>query len=260
MTLASIGVSEPQSLIEFMDSQEKWMCALPEDALWQAAEAVEMARAGRLPAAVKAIAALPDGAGKRFAMQKTTALAAKVNDQESLGGMLVLLSHDDKQAYIEGLQARLLNLLSIGDLERASSLQAELLNGLPAGKEGGLAAAQIAISYVVTGHTDDANAFLRKAAARNPDAASDDVRRLLNMMIAASQGTYPPPQDFFEFSSDAVRLQAHMEMVIFYARIGQTDFSRRIAGDMARLAEKRSFRGEVGVSNAAFSKLLIEAF
>ena len=260
VTLASIGVSEPQSLIELRQSREQWMCSLPDESLLAAGDAVEMARSGDLSAAVDAVIALEDDQAKRFALQKAAVLAAKANDQAQLGRVLVLLSQDDQRGYMEGLQARLLNLLSIGDLERAAALQTELLDGLTQDDAGSLAAAQVAINYVVTGHVEDANAFLRKAAASNPKAGSKDVRQLLNMMVAASQGIYPPPQEFFDFSSDAVRLQAYMQLAIFYDRIGQSDYSRRIAGDMARFAEKRSFRGDVGSSNAVFSKLLIETF
>ena len=51
-----------------------------------------------------------------------------------------------------------------------------------------------------------------------------------------------------------------MELAIFYDRIGQSDYSRRMAADMARFAEKRSFRGDSGSSNTVFGKLLIETF
>lgn len=260
VTLASIGVSEPQSLVELRESRERWLCSRPDEALLAAGDAVEMARSGRLSAAVDAASSLEDAQAKRFALQKTAVLAAKANDQETLGRVLVLLSQDDQRAYMEGLQARLLNLLSIGDLERAASLQTELLEGMTKDQAGGLAAAQVAISYVVAGHIEDANAFLRKAAAKNPQAGSEDVRRLLSMMVSASKGVYPPPQEFFAFSSDAVRLQAYMELAIFYDRIGQSDYSRRMAADMARFAEKRSFRGDSGSSNTVFGKLLIETF
>lgn len=56
-----------------------------------------------------------------------------------------------------------------------------------------------------------------------------------------------------------MRLEAYVQLAVLYDRSGQTGYSRRVAADMARFAQKSSFKVEGSVAMRAFSKVLIEA-
>jgi len=258
VALASAGVSEPQSFVELRETLGRGVCLRPDEDLLAAGEAVEMARSARFTPALEIAAGLSDTEARLFALHKITILAAKANNEAAIGRALTLLSEDDKAAYMDALQVRLLNLLEVGDLERAAALQDALLAHFGSVPGNAMPLAQIAISYVTSGHIEDANAFLRKAGKKIPELASEDVVRLLNLMTSAAKGTYPPPQSFFSFSSDEIRLQAYVHLAIYYESTGQTGYSRRIAGDMARFAQKRTFKVGAAESSRAFSKVLIE--
>lgn len=112
---------------------------------------------------------------------------------------------------------------------------------------------------MTTGHIEDANVFLKRAAGLVKELNSKDIGVLFGLVIKAAQGVYPPPQDFYEFSSDAMRLQAYVQLAILFDRSGQTGYAHRVASDMARFAQKSSFRVDGRDATNAFSKVLIEA-
>lgn len=257
--MAGAGIPDPKVLIELQAEREKSMCLRPEEGYFDAGKAVESAREKRFSVALESVASISEQDAKLFALRNIAILATRANDETATGKALNLLHDTDSTAYMDGLQERLVSLLVTGDLERARALQDSLLSYYIANPGHTMAVAQIAISYATTGHVVDANDFLQRAAEKVPDLRTEDLSRLLNIMVKASKGDYPPPQDFYDFSSDNVRLQAYVQLAVFYDRAGQLGNSARIAGDMARFTQKSSFKVGRAESVAAMSRVLIEA-
>ncbi len=257
--MAGAGVPDPKALLDLRAQLETTMCLKPEEAYVDAGKAVESARAQKFMSAINSAASINEPEAKLFALKNIAVLAARANDEPATGKSLNLLHDTNSAVYMDGLQERLVNLLVTGDLERARSLQDTLLDYYTATPGHTMSIAQIAISYATTGHVLDANDFLQRAAVKVPDLHTDDLTRLLNVMVRAAQGTYPAPQDFYDFSSDNIRLQAYVQLAIFYERAGQDGNSKKIAGDMARFTQKSSFKVSRTESAAAMSRVLIEA-
>lgn len=257
--MAGAGVPDPKSMIDLRSQLETSMCPIPEDAYLDAGRVVESARAQQFSAALAGAVAINEPEAKLFALKNIAILAARANDEPASGQSLNLLHESDNSVYMEGLQERLVALLMAGDLERARSLQDTLLEYYTATPGHTMSIAQIAISYAVTGHVIDANDFLQRAAEKVPDLRTVDLARLLNILVAASKGGYPSPQDFYDFSSDSMRLQAYVQLAIFYERSGQSGNSKSIAADMARFTQKSSYKVGRAESAAAMSRVLIEA-
>lgn len=257
--MAGAGIPDPKVLIELQAEREKSMCLRPEEGYFDAGKAVESAREKRFSVALESVASISEQDAKLFALRNIAILATRANDETATGKALNLLHDTDGTAYMDGLQERLVSLLVTGDLERARALQDALLSYYIGNPGHTMAVAQIAISYATTGHVVDANDFLQRAAEKVPDLRTEDLSKLLNIMVKASNGDYPPPQDFYDFSNDNVRLQAYVQLAVFYERSGQTGNSARIAGDMARFTQKSSFKVGRAESVAAMSRVLIEA-
>lgn len=257
--MAGASIPEPKALSDLQAEREKSMCLRPEEGYFDAGKAVESARDKKFSVAIDSAAAISEQDAKLFALRNIAILATRANDETATGKALNLLHDADSNAYMDGLQERLVNLLVTGDLERARALQDTLLSYYTANPGHTSAVGQIAISYATTGHVVDANDFLQRAAEQVPDLRTEDLARLLNIMVKASKGDYPAPQDFYDFSTDSLRLQAYVQLAIFYERAGQTGNSERIAGDMARFTQKSSFKVGRAESVAAMSRVLIEA-
>lgn len=257
--VAGAGISDPEALVRLRDEMDKVMCRIPDTAYLAAGNAIGAAREKRFTAALDDAAKVQDRSARLLALQHIAALAARSDDEKAIGRSLNSLNDEDKPAYMDALQQRLLTLLSVGDLERAKALQDGLLEFYAGRKNNTMRVAQIAISYATTGHVQDANAFLQRASQKVPGLNAKDMGVLFELVIKASKGEYPPPQDFFAFSSDSMRLEAYVQLAILYDRSGQADYSSRVTSDMARFAQKSSFRVEGGDATRAFSKILIEA-
>lgn len=253
------GLPEPKSLADLRSQSELVMCLRPDDDFVSAGAAISAAREKRFTFALDNAEKVQEPEARLFALRHIAALAARSDDENAIARSLNTLSEQDKPAYMEALQQRLLTLLSTGDLERAKALREGLLEFYAERPDSTMAVAQIAISYATSGRIEDANAFLRRASEKVKGLNTEDMRTLFEVVIKAAKGVYPPPQDFFAFSSDAMRLEAYVQLAVLYDRSGQVGNSRRAAADMARFAQKSSFKVEGQVAMRAFSKLLIEA-
>lgn len=256
--LASVGISDSPALASLHDELGRHMCLRPDQELLLAAESVARARRGHFPGALEQLEAVGDTDARSFALQKIVVLASRSSNEASTATALNLLIEEDEDAYIDGLQARLLDLLMGGDLERAAALRSVLV--AHALKDGGdpFHVVEIAVSYLTTGHAADANAILNDAGSALGKLGKDDLLLLVKVLTGAVNGEYPQPQDFFTFSSDEMRLQAYVQLALFYGRTGQSVYARKIASDMSRFALKRSYRADAKVTARAFSRVLIE--
>lgn len=256
--LASVGVSDSPALSALQADLGRHICLRPDQELLLAAESVSFARQGRFPDALRQLEQVNDRDARSFALQKIAVLASIAGDEKSTATALNILIEEDEDAYMEGLQARLLVLLKRGDLERASALRTVLIEHALKADGDPLQIVQVAISYLTTGHTADANSVLQAATPAVSAIGKDDLSLLVGLLAEAVKGSYPQPQEFFTFSSDAMRLQAYVQLALFYGRSGQTAYTRRIAADMSRFAQKRSYRADVNETAKGFSRVLIE--
>lgn len=252
------GIPEPRALSELRDQAEKYMCLRPDVDYLAAGAAISAAREKRFSAALDDAVKVQDPAARILALTHIAALASRSDDEKAIGRSLNTLNEQDKHAYMDALQQRLLTLLSTGDMERAKSLRDGLLEYYVSQPSSTMAIAQIAISYATTGHIDDANSFLQKASSKVKGLSTKDMGVLFEVIIKAANGEYPPPQDFYAFSSDAMRLEAYVQLAVLFDRSGQAGYSRRVASDMARFAQKSSFKVDSQDATQAFSKVLIE--
>ncbi|WP_439126046.1 MAG: hypothetical protein ACNJA3_29535 (plasmid) [Pseudomonas rhizophila] len=235
------------------------MCLRPDGDFVSAGQAISAAREKRFDSALNEALSLKDPEAKILALRHIASLASRSSDVKAIGRSLSTLNAADKPGYMDALQQRLLTLLATGDIERANFLRDQLLDFYSKRTGSTMELAQIAISYATTGHIEDANAFLKRAAGRVKELNNKDIGVLFGLIIKATQGVYPPPQDFYEFSSDAMRLQAYVQLAILFDRSGQVGYARRVTSDMARFAQKSSFSVDGREATTAFSKVLIEA-
>lgn len=253
------GIAEPKALADLRLQAEKYLCLLPDVDFVAAGTAINAAREQRFDVALDEAVKVQDPEARILALRHIAALAARSDDEKAIGRSLNTLSEQDKPGYMEALQQRLLTLLTIGDMERSKALRDGLLDYYATQPGSTMAVAQIAISYATTGHIEDANLFLQSATGKVKGLNTKDMGVLFELVIKASKGEYPPPQDFFAFSSDAMRLEAYVQLAILYDRSGQAGYSHQVASDMARFAQKSSFKVDNSQATKAFSKILIEA-
>lgn len=253
------GIPTPQLLIDLKTQSETFMCLRPDSDFVSAGQAINAAREKRFDSALDEALSVKDPEAQVLALRHIAALASRSSDVKAIGRSLNTLNSVDQPAYMDALQQRLLTLLATGDIERANTLRDVLLDFYAKRPGSTMELAQIAIGYVTTGHIEDANVFLKRAAGLVKELNSKDIGVLFGLVIKAAQGVYPPPQDFYEFSSDAMRLQAYVQLAILFDRSGQTGYAHRVASDMARFAQKSSFRVDGRDATNAFSKVLIEA-
>lgn len=253
------GIPTPQLLTDLRTQSEAYMCLRPDGDFVSAGQAISAAREKRFDSALNEALSLKDPEAKILALRHIASLASRSSDVKAIGRSLSTLNAADKPGYMDALQQRLLTLLATGDIERANFLRDQLLDFYSKRTGSTMELAQIAISYATTGHIEDANAFLKRAAGRVKELNNKDIGVLFGLIIKATQGVYPPPQDFYEFSSDAMRLQAYVQLAILFDRSGQVGYARRVTSDMARFAQKSSFSVDGREATTAFSKVLIEA-
>lgn len=253
------GIATPQLLADLKTQSEAFMCLRPDSDFVSAGQAINAAREKRFDAALDEALGVEDSEARILALRHIAALASRSSDEKAIGRSLNTLDTSDKPAYMDALQQRLLTLLATGDIERANTLRDALFDFYAKRPGSSMDLAQIAISYATTGHIEDATAFLQRASSKVKELNSKDIGTLFRLVTKAAQGVYPPPQDFYEFSNDATRLQAYVQLAVLYDRSGQVGYVRRVASDMARFAQKSSFRVDGREATTAFSKVLIEA-
>ncbi|MAG65028.1 MAG: hypothetical protein CMK74_04035 [Pseudomonadales bacterium] len=168
--------------------------------------------------------------------------ADQLNDDE-LGQALTTLSNRNDQDYYHALQARLNVLLIIGDLERAKALRQYLLaNADGRGKRFHLMV-EIAAAYALSGLQGDSRVIAADTFRAFPSQNTEDNRRLIDIALKASNGHYPPEQDFYVFSNDSKRLDAYLLVSDLAQRNGRPDFALRALNDGVKLIQKSGYTG-----------------
>ncbi len=252
-------IPEPAGLAQLRSKSDAVMCMKPITDFVDAGAAVSLARQKQYKLALADALKVPDEEARLFALSQIAALASRAEDENATATLLTSLNEQDTAAYMDALQHRLLTLLARGDLERAQALRNELVDFYVQRPGSTMAVAQIAVSYLVTGHIEDANAFLRRVAVKIPGLKTQDMATYFAIIIKASKGDLPDHQDFLSFSSDAVRLEAYVQLAVLFERTGQTQLRDRVASDMARFSQKSSFNVSGSDAMKAFAKVLIEA-
>lgn len=187
------GIPTPQLLIDLKTQSETFMCLRPDIDFVSAGQAINAAREKRFDSALDEALSVKDPEAQVLALRHIAALASRSSDVKAIGRSLNTLNSVDQPAYMDALQQRLLTLLATGDIERANTLRDVLLDFYAKRPGSTMELAQIAISYVTTGHIEDANVFLKRAAGLVKELNSKDIGVLFGLVIKAAQGVYLLP-------------------------------------------------------------------
>lgn len=256
--IAGAGVAVPTSLEALNSSLSEKMCLRPNEDYIRAGQAIELARTQKLDAAYTAAISIEDPAAQIFALRQITILATRVGDSAVVQKALNVLSTMNQDAYFYGLQARLDGLLVAGDLERTRALQELLLTHFTDLADPTHRVAEVAVSYAIAGYAEDGRGFVAKAKRLNPKVLTQDVTRMVTIVVKAYEGSYPVPQDFYNITSDGSKLETYLQLALLYSRTGKQDYSKRIVIDMARFVQRSSYAGDQSETAASLSRVLIE--
>lgn len=211
-------------------------------AFYAAGDAIAPLLAGRPSLAVDAALKIQNKEAAVFALLTIISLSDETMEDQALGKALNKLSALDKQAYLRGLQGRIAGLLIKGDLERANALRDYLLkNNTEVRTYTFATVTQIAASYAMAGLAPDATATFREALPGMPEQIREDNVRFVELVIKASAGDYPPPQDIHAFSSDQARLDAYLLLSALYRRNHKLDLATRSLNEAVLFTQKSGF-------------------
>ena len=213
------------------------------NAYLSAGKAIAPILTGRPTEAIQAALRIKDKDAAEFALLTIISLSDKSMDDLALGQALNKLSELSKQAYLRGLQGRVAGLLVKGDIERADALRDYLLkneSGTPTSTF--TTATHVAASYAMAGMAPDGTAIFQSALPNIPEQDRADNALVFGLVIKASQGDYPLPQDFYEFTSDQARLDAYLLLSSLYRRNNKLDLATRSLNDAVIFTQKSGFK------------------
>lgn len=213
------------------------------NAYMSAGKAIAPILSGSPSEAVQAALAIEDKDAAEFALLTIISLSDKTMDDLVLGKALNKLSELSNQAYLRGLQGRVAGLLVKGDIERADALRDFLLKN----DSGTLtstftAATHVAACYAMAGMAPDGTEIFRNALPTFPEQVRADNALVFGLVMKASQGDYPLPQDFYEFTSDQARLDAYLLLSSLYRRNNKLDLATRALNDAVLFTQKSGFK------------------
>lgn len=213
------------------------------NAFVSAGKAIAPILSGRPTEAVQAALSIRDKDASEFALLTIISLSDKTMDDLVLGRALNKLSELSNQAYLRGLQGRVAGLLVKGDIERADALRDFLLkNDSGTLTSSFTTATHVAACYAMAGMAPDATAILQDALSSFPEQIRSDNARVFGLVLKASQGEYPFPQDFYEFTSDQARLDAYLMLSSLYRRNNKLELASRALRDAVLLTQKSGFK------------------
>ena len=186
--------------------------------------------------------------------EKLTLYSRRMTDAQ-LGAALNALYDLDREQYETALIVKLPGLLKIGDLERAKALRQELLNTVQSPSRPFSMLAYVASCYSMAGMSGDAGAIVREAAKRGSQLSKDDGN-LVRMAVEVSRGSYPAPQDFYDFRSDEARLEAYLTLAVLARQIENPVIERQAIWGAVKFLQKSSVRID---KQKAFASILMVA-
>lgn len=189
---------------------------------------------------IKAALSIEDKTLRSEVLSGIVRLNAQSMGDEQLNTLLDDLYDQDKGQYANALIVKLPGLLRTGDLERASALRSVLLESTP-DSSGFSMLAYVASCYSMAGLKQDAGAIVIDAYNGGKELSADD-KKLILMAIRVGGGDYPPLQDFYDYKSDDVRLQAYLTLSVISRQLGRPEIARRAVGDAVRFIQKASVK------------------
>jgi len=188
----------------------------------------------------KAAQSIPDEVLRSEVLSKMVTLYSNSMNDEQINAALNDLYALSKEQYTNALIVKLPSLLQVGDLERAAVLRSALLKSHDSSRAFSMLA-YIASCYTMAGLKDDAAVVVRDAYRSELELTADD-RKLVAMAINVGSGDYPRLQDFYDYKSDEVRLQAYLTLAVISRQLGRPDTARRAIGDAIRFIQKSSVK------------------
>lgn len=192
--------------------------------------------------ALAQLASLGNEDAKAYGISRLLTIHAGAMKESEINESLNLLHRLDHDHYQTGLSVKLAALLARGDYERAEVLRRELLTGPSDNPSRPFSMlALVMASYSLAGLSDDAWGIARKAFHAGMEMGADD-RKLLEVAIESAKGNYPPPQFFYDFSSDETRLQAYLTVATLAYRLKRPELAELALSDAVRFTQKSSTR------------------
>jgi hypothetical protein len=207
--------------------------------------------------AAGALLNLPAGSNTSKQIKQASAITDPALRAEVLFAMLTLYSRSmthqqvdaalnqlyslDEKLYSDSLIIKLPGLLSVGDFERAAALRDILLFDKLRINRPFSMLAYVAGCYSMAGMQQDAVSAIQKAVG-GVGSLSDDDGRLILMAMGVGQGDYPPMQDFYEYRSDEVRLQAYLTIAVIARQLQKPDIAQRSVADAVKFIQKASVK------------------
>lgn len=157
----------------------------------------------------------------------------------------------DQSLYSDALLVKLPGLLKRGDLERAHALRKVLLRNDKSADRFSMLA-YVASCYSMAGLREDALAIVHQAVGQGSELDLDD-KKIISMAIKVGDGSYPMIQEFYDYRSDEVRLQAYQVIALVSRQLNRPDLARHAVGDAVRFIQKAATRVD---RNRALGELL----
>lgn len=185
---------------------------------------------------LKALKDIPVDALKAKVLFSTISLYGASMSDGQADSLINELYRLDQVRYSDALLVKLPGLLKRGDLERAHALRKVLL-GSDQGADRFSMLAYVASCYSMAGLKEDAIAIVQDALGQGSEMAPDD-KKLIGMAIKVGDGAYPMMQEFYDYQSDEVRLQAYLTIALVSRQLGRNDLARHAVSDAVRFIQK----------------------
>jgi hypothetical protein len=160
---------------------------------------------------------------------------------EQINAVLNSLYELNQEQYSNALIVKLPVVLKLGDWERAKALRTMLLEAKPNLDSSFSMLAFVASCYTMAGLKQDATAIIVDAV-RDGAELSDDDKKLIGMAIDVGSGSYPMMQDFYDYRSDEVRLQAYLTIAVIARQLGYPNVEHRSFADAVKFIQKSSVK------------------
>jgi hypothetical protein len=184
---------------------------------------------------------LPDPVLRAEVLSRLLTLYAQSMSSGQTNSILNALYEISRDDYTNALYVKLPGFLKLGDWERAKALRTTLLELKPNPDAAFSMLAYIASCYTMAGLKQDATSIVVDAVSEGSELSGDD-RKLIGMAIEVGKGSYPPLQDFYDFRSDEVRLQAYLTIAVIARQIGNSEVAHRSVADAVRFIQKSSVK------------------
>jgi len=190
---------------------------------------------------IKQASAITDPALRAEVLFAMLTLYSRSMTQQQVDAALNQLYRIDEKRYSDALIIKLPGLLSVGDFERAAALRDILLSDKLRINRPFSMLAYVVSCYSMAGMQQDAVTAIHKTGG-GIGSLSDDDGRLVLMALRVGQGDYPPMQDFYEYRSDEVRLQAYLTIAVIARQLQKPNIAQRSVADAVKFIQTASVK------------------